>query len=170
MLAYREDRLARREAELSGQHRYSEVQGGLPPAPEVGLNGWYVVGDDFARLQESDPAVAGDERRVHAMSAEEYAIAHGAGLAMSAEEYAIELVRIFRLSEDINAKTVIANTWIFALIGLDDMASLRDAIEIWVTQATTWSTSLSTLQEEPEDTSEVLSLARTERMREGARL
>ena len=112
--------------------------------------------------------MAGDERRVHARRAEEYDIAHGAGLAMSAEGHAIQSVRICQSSEDINAKTVIANTWSLALICLDDMASQRDAIENWVTQATTWSTSLSTLQEEPEDTSEVLSLA-FERMREEVR-
>ena len=60
------------------------------------------------------------------MSADEYAIAHGAGLAMSADEYAIQWVRI---SENINNKTVIANTWILALIGLDGMEGLREAIE-----------------------------------------
>ena len=49
------------------------------------------------------------------------------------------------------------------------MEGLRDAIVNWVTQATIWSTSLSTLQEEPEDTSEVFSFARTMRMREEMR-
>ena len=112
--------------------------------------------------------MAGDERRVQARRAEEYDIAHGAGLAMSAEDHAIELVRGIQLSEDIQAKTVIANTWIIALVGFDHMASLRDAHENWVTQATMWSTSLSTMQEEPEYTSEVLRLA-FERMREEMR-
>ena len=151
-LARREAELARREAELARR--------------EAELNGWDVIEDDSARLEESDPAPPIDESRVHAMSADECAIAHGAGLAMSAEECAIEWVRI---SENIYDKTVIANTWILALIGLDGMEGLREAIVNWVTQATMWSTSLSTLQEEPEDTSEVLSLARTMRMQEEMR-
>ena len=91
-----EAELTRREAELARR--------------EAKLNGWDVIEDDSARLEESDPAPPIDESRVHATSADEYAIAHGAGLAMSAEEHAIELVRIIRFSEDINAKTVIANT------------------------------------------------------------
>ena len=143
LLDYREARLALREAELSGQHRYSEVQGCLRPAPDAGPNDWYVVGDDFERLQESKRAAARDERRVQARRAESYDIAHGAGLAMSAEYHVIELVRIIQLSEDIQANTVIADTWIIALINFHHMASLRDAIENWVTPATMWSTILS---------------------------